>query len=186
LVPFERGAPDGRLHRQVGALRRFSTFFQKIFQETPKGGHTSGVSVVTSITTMKFTNAAYWATTSIVAFVLLSGGMASLAHRPENVEGMARLGYPAYLLTILGFWKVLGALALLAPRFPRLKEWAYAGAVFDLTGAAWSHASSGAGPAHIFWPAFFALAALASWALRPQGRIIGALLPRPGRTRISA
>jgi hypothetical protein len=53
------------------------------------------------------------------------------------------LGYPLYFVTILGFWKVLGAMALLAPRFPRLKEWAYAGTFFEMTGAAASHAMSG-------------------------------------------
>lgn len=67
-------------------------------------------------------HAAYWATTTILAFVLLSGGVASLVRRPENVRGMAELGYPAYMLTILGVWKVLGAIALLAPRFPDLRS----------------------------------------------------------------
>ena len=117
----------------------------------------------------------YWTTTSLVSFVLLSGGVASLLRRAENVQGMAELGYPAYLLTILGFWKVLGALALLAPRLPRLKEWAYAGAFFDLTGAAFSHTVSGPDPAHMIWPALFAVLALASWALRPDDRILGSL-----------
>jgi hypothetical protein len=54
----------------------------------------------------------------------------------DAVEAVVRLGYPAYFVAILGFWKVLGGIALLVPRFPRLKEWAYAGAFFDLTGAA--------------------------------------------------
>lgn len=117
----------------------------------------------------------YWTTTSLISFVLLSGGVASLLRWPENVRGMAELGYPEYMLTILGFWKVLGALALLTPRLPRLKEWAYAGAFFDLTGAAFSQAAAGPDPAHMIWPALFAVAALASWALRPPDRIIGSL-----------
>lgn len=117
----------------------------------------------------------YWTTTSLVSFVLLSGGVASLLRRPDNVEGMAELGYPAYMLTILGFWKVLGAAALLSPRLPRLKEWAYAGTLFDLTGAAFSHAVSGPDALHAIWPALFATLALASWALRPEDRVLGSL-----------
>ena len=124
----------------------------------------------------------YWATTTIVAFVLLAGGVAQLAHRPENVEGMAHLGYPLYFLTILGFWKVLGAIALLAPRFPRLKEWAYAGTFFELTGAVASHVVCGDSVDRFIWPGFFAVCAVASWALRPPSRTLGVLFPAKTRT----
>ena len=126
---------------------------------------------------MKTKEIGYWAATAILAFVLLAGGAADVAHRPETVEGMVRLGYPVYFVTILGVWKLLGGIALLAPRFPRLKEWAYAGAVFDLTGAAASHAASGDGAGHLVWPLFFAACAVASWALRPQSRTLGAIFP---------
>ena len=119
----------------------------------------------------------YWAATTIIAFVLLAGGVAQLAHRPENVEGMAHLGYPLYFSTILGFWKVLGAIALLAPCFPRLKEWAYAGAFFELTGAVASHVVCGDSVSRFIWPALFAVLAVASWALRPQSRTLGVLFP---------
>lgn len=124
---------------------------------------------------MKSKHVTYWSTTSVVAFVLLSGGVASLLERPENLRGMAELGYPAYMLAILGFWKVLGALALLAPGFPRLKEWAYAGAFFDLTGATFSHAAAGPDPAHLIWPASFAVLVMISWAARPANRTLGML-----------
>jgi hypothetical protein len=67
---------------------------------------------------------AYCATTGFLVFNILSGGLAELAQRPENGEGMMQLGYPLYFMTILGVWKVLGTIAILAPRFPRLKEWA--------------------------------------------------------------
>lgn len=129
----------------------------------------------TSTTTVR--NLGYWTSTSLVSFVLLSGGVASLLRRPDNVQGMAELGYPAYMLTILGFWKVLGAVALLSPRLPRLKEWAYAGTLFDLTGAAFSHAVSGPDPSHAVWPALFAVLALVSWSLRPADRVLGSLRP---------
>jgi uncharacterized membrane protein YphA (DoxX/SURF4 family) len=114
----------------------------------------------------------YWTTTGLLALTLLSGGAAQLMHRPDNVEGMAHLGYPTYLLTILGIWKLLGGVAVLAPRLPRLKEWAYAGVVFDLTGAAASHAASGDGIGHILAPLLLAGCALASWALRPPSRTL--------------
>ena len=90
------------------------------------------------------------------------------------------LGYPPYFLTVLGVWKVLGAIAILMPRFPRLKEWAYAGIFFDLTGAAASYAAAGdhgVSAFHILAPLFLAVLAVASWALRPESRTIGILIP---------
>jgi uncharacterized membrane protein YphA (DoxX/SURF4 family) len=119
----------------------------------------------------------YWTTTAMLAFALLSGGAAELARRADNVEGMLHLGYPLYFITIIGFWKVLGGIALLAPRFPRLKEWAYAGAFFNMTGAVASHAVCGDSVGHLIAPGFIALLTVASWALRPQSRIVGVLCP---------
>jgi len=118
----------------------------------------------------------YWVTTALVAFAIGSGGAAQLAHLPANVEGTLHLGYPVYLLTILGVWKVLGTLAVLAPGLPRLKEWAYAGIFFDLTGAVASHAACGDAVWHILAPAILAVLALASWALRPQTRMLDSLV----------
>jgi DoxX-like family len=115
-------------------------------------------------------NLGYWITTSIVALVLLGGGVASVAMLHDNVAGMARLGYPPYMLAILGVWKLLGGIVLLAPKLPRLKEWAYAGTIFDLTGAVVSNAVAGMGVAHVASPLVFAAIALASWALRPATR----------------
>jgi uncharacterized membrane protein YphA (DoxX/SURF4 family) len=80
------------------------------------------------------------------------------------------LGYPLYFIMILGVWKVLGTIALLVPGFPRLKEWAYAGIFFNMTGAAISHAVSGSAAWHILYTGFLAVLTLASWALRPQSR----------------
>src|SRR4029079_7465953 len=85
----------------------------------------------------------YWIATVLTALSFLSGGVGDLVQPASILEGMTHLGYPTYFTTILGVWKVLGAIVILAPRLPRLKEWAYAGMVFDLTGAAASHAATG-------------------------------------------
>jgi uncharacterized membrane protein YphA (DoxX/SURF4 family) len=96
--------------------------------------------------------------------------VAELVQRKENVEGMIFLGYPLYFMMILGVWKVLGTIALLVPRFPRLKEWAYAGIFFTMTGAALSHAVSGDATWHVIYTGSLAVLTVASWALRPQSR----------------
>ncbi len=120
---------------------------------------------------------AYWTTTILVAFFIGGGGVAQLARVKGTVDGFVHiLHYPAYFVTILGVWKVLGAVAILVPRFPRLKEWAYAGIFFDLTGAAASNASVGGYGAygfHIIAPLAIAGLMVVSWALRPQSRVFG-------------
>jgi uncharacterized membrane protein YphA (DoxX/SURF4 family) len=104
--------------------------------------------------------------------------MAQFHANPHGVVPV--LGYPTYFFAILGFWKVLGAIAILAPRFPRLKEWAYAGIFFDLTGAAASCAAVGGYGAygfHVIAPLILVGFTAASWALRPESRKIGILIP---------
>jgi uncharacterized membrane protein YphA (DoxX/SURF4 family) len=83
---------------------------------------------------------------------------------------ITHLGYPSYFMTVLGIWYVLAGLALLAPRFPRLKEWAYAGLVFNYTGAAASHLAVGDGVVMLVGPIVFTGLVAASWALRPSSR----------------
>ena len=119
---------------------------------------------------MRVRNIAYWVTTALTAAAFALGGVVDIARGKEVVEGMNHLGYPLYFATILGIWKVLGALAILAPRLPVLKEWAYAGIFFDLTGAAASHAFSGDGIGNIATPLIMLVVAAASWALRPPSR----------------
>ncbi|HSY38174.1 MAG TPA: DoxX family protein [Polyangia bacterium] len=115
----------------------------------------------------------YWVTTGLIAAVLLFGGAVDVAHPPSAVAFLAHLGYPAYFAILIGTWKVLGGIALLAPRWPRLKEWAYAGVFFDLTGAAISHAASGDPAPRVLVPLVMTALALASWTLRPQSRKLG-------------
>ena len=120
---------------------------------------------------MKATIAARWGITAVLVFVMFSGGVGELTHQWGTLDTASVLGYPVYFLTIIGAWKVLGSLALLAPGFPRLKEWACAGIFFNMTGAAASHALAGDwGPYafHVTVTSFFALLALALLVLRPR------------------
>jgi uncharacterized membrane protein YphA (DoxX/SURF4 family) len=114
---------------------------------------------------------AYWMTTALVVFELVLGGAWDVLRVPQVRGLIERLGYPQYFLVILGIWKLLGAVALVIPGFPRLKEWAYAGVIFDLTGAFASLLASGfieAGT--LAYPIVMTGVALASWALRPLSR----------------
>lgn len=123
---------------------------------------------------MKTKTMGYWAATGLTAAAFAAGGVMDLLRGPDVLEGMAHLGYPAYFAAIIGAWKVLGAAAILAPRMPRLKEWAYAGIAFDLTGAAISHAAVGDAAAKVVTPLVLLGLAAASWALRPAARKLGA------------
>ena len=119
---------------------------------------------------MTFRKLGYWFATGLVAFGFGASGVMNLVRAPAVVAGATHLGYPGYLATILGIWMPLAAVALIVPGFARLKEWAYAGIVFHLTGAAFSHAAAGdpfAGAA----PALVLLAlTVASYVLRPASR----------------
>ena len=95
------------------------------------------------------------------------------------MTGIAALGYPAYFVTILGTWKLLGGVAILAPRLPHVKEWAYAGIAFDLTGATFSHVAMGHPAAKAIVPLVLLGIAAASWALRPASRMLGAATGEP-------
>ena len=128
---------------------------------------------------MKTPRIAYWVTTALTAFVFLSGGVMDIIQPPDLLKGMTDLGYPAYFTTILGVWKILGGIAALAPRLPRLKEWAYAGMFFDLSGAAASHASVGDPVAKIVTPLILLGIVMASWALRPESRKLGGATAMP-------
>jgi uncharacterized membrane protein YphA (DoxX/SURF4 family) len=112
----------------------------------------------------------YWVTTAIVAAECLIGGGADLLRLDPFFPLLTRLGYPAYLATILGTAKVLAGLAVAAPRLPRLKEWAYAGILINMLGAAASYLATGGGAGDYIPPLSFAALALTSWALRPPAR----------------
>jgi uncharacterized membrane protein YphA (DoxX/SURF4 family) len=109
---------------------------------------------------------AYWLTTGLVAIAFIAPGVGNLARLPHIAADMAHLGYPPYVMSILGVWKILGAVAILVPGFPRVKEWAYAGMIFDLTGAAVSRMVVGDGVVKTIIPIAIASVVIASWALR--------------------
>ena len=114
-------------------------------------------------------NVNYWITTAILATECLVGVMGALRLQPF-LGIIEHLGYPAYFMTILGVWYVLAGVALLAPRFPSLKEWAYAGLIFNYTGAAASHLAAGDNIATLVAPSIFIVLVAASWATRPPYR----------------
>jgi len=124
---------------------------------------------------------AYWVFTALVAYEMVAGAFWDLLHIEFTRVMMDRLRYPQYFPYVTGAWKLPCAMALVAPRFPRLKEWAYAGAFFNYYGAVASHFLSGDRGA---WPIALALAlfTIASWALRPPDR----RLPAPAQTETVA
>lgn len=127
--------------------------------------------LASSVSTSRRQIIAYWVTTALVVFELALGGAWDVLRVPHVRGLIERLGYPPYFLVILGIWKLLGAVALVMPRFPRLKEWAYAGVLFDLTGAVASLWASGLADAGTMaYPIVMTGVAIASWALRPSSR----------------
>jgi uncharacterized membrane protein YphA (DoxX/SURF4 family) len=121
---------------------------------------------------------AYWVATILGPASFVIGGYLHLTRDPQVMTTLAHLGYPPYFATILGIWKTLGAIAIAAPGFPRLKEWAYAGFFFDLTGAAATRAFVGDGVVDIIAPLAFLALVAASWALQPARR-------NPGRAEVN-
>lgn len=125
---------------------------------------------------------AYWICTFVIAFEMTAGALWGLL-RIEYVRVVfAHLGYPVYLGTILGIWKVPFATVLFLPGLQRLKEWAYAGAVFNYTGAAASHflaGHAGLGSSVVWSPVILTVLTIASWALRPPARRLSAPPPSP-------
>lgn len=110
----------------------------------------------------------YWIATVWLAAGMLSGGIMQVAHVKWNVEGIVHLGYPVYFLYIIGIWKILGVIALLIPKFGLLKEWAYSGFFFAMSGAVLSHIISGDSFSLWIAPLSFLIMAGVSWYFRPE------------------
>lgn len=114
----------------------------------------------------------YWIATLWLALGMLSTGIVQLLKLKQEVAMMTHLGYPLYLLTILGIWKMLGVVTVLIPKFPLLKEWAYAGFFFSMSGAVFSHLASGDGAKEFFGPVLLLILTMVSWYFRPVDRKI--------------
>lgn len=119
----------------------------------------------------------YWIATVWLALGMFATGIQQLLHMkvegaiaPPGAEGIVHLGYPVYFLTILGFWKILGVAALLIPKFPLLKEWAYAGFFFIMTGAAFSHIAIGDPVVELVPSLLLLTLTVVSWYFRPESR----------------
>lgn len=114
----------------------------------------------------------YWITTVLTGANYLFAGVLYVMAGPDIQEGMGKLGYPIYFVQLLGVWKFLGGIAILAPKFPRIKEWAYAGMFFNLTAASFSSGYTGQPINDVVAPLIFLILVMASWYLRPTSRRI--------------
>ena len=117
----------------------------------------------------------YWIATAWLALGMVSTGAVQLLQQKAGaggVDSVKHLGYPIYLLTILGIWKFLGVVAVLIPKFPLLKEWAYAGFFFTMSGAIFSHLANGDEAKELFGPTLLLILTVVSWYFRPADRKI--------------
>ena len=117
--------------------------------------------------------AIYWTATGLMSVGMLGSGLAQIAHAKEMVDLVVPLGYPLYILYIIGVWKILGVTAILVPGFKLLKEWAYAGFFFVMTGALISHLASGDYSIKgMIGPFMQTIFIILSWYFRPANRKI--------------
>jgi uncharacterized membrane protein YphA (DoxX/SURF4 family) len=114
----------------------------------------------------------YWITTIWLSVGMVSTGIVQIIKLKEEVDMMTKLGYPLYFLTIIGVWKILGVIAVLIPKFPLVKEWAYAGFFFAMSGAVFSHLAAGDGAKEFFGPVLLLILTVLSWYFRPADRKI--------------
>ncbi|GGM89489.1 hypothetical protein GCM10010967_22870 [Dyadobacter beijingensis] len=112
----------------------------------------------------------YWIFTAWLALGMTSTGIVQIMKMKEEVAMFAHLGYPDYLLTIIGVWKILGVIAVLIPGFPLLKEWTYAGFFFCMSGAIVSHLALGDPIGQVAPPLLLLVLTGISWYFRPAGR----------------
>ncbi len=113
----------------------------------------------------------YWVATLWLCLGMASTGVVQIVRLEDEVNKTVNgLGYPVYFLIILGTWKMLGVVAMLIPKTPLLKEWAYAGFIFAMTGAIFSHIASGSAGAEFFGPGLLIVLTIVSWYFRPADR----------------
>ena len=116
----------------------------------------------------------YWIATIWLSLGMLSTGTVQIlklkGDGPGSVDSMTHLGYPVYFVTLLGIAKILGVIALLIPKFPLLKEWAYAGFFFMMSGAVFTHIAAGNSISEIFPSLLLLVLTVVSWYFRPVER----------------
>ncbi len=117
----------------------------------------------------------YWVATIWLSLGMLSTGIVQIIQMDEEVQKMATLGYSSNFLTIIGIWKIAGVVAVLIPKFPLVKEWAYAGFFFLMTGAIFSHLAVGDAAVEYFGPSLLLFLTIISWFYRPAERKISNL-----------
>ena len=117
----------------------------------------------------------YWIATGWLALGMTSTAIVQLIHMKEEADMITHLGYPIYFMTILGVWKILGVVAVLVPKFPLVKEWAYAGFFFAMSGAVFSHLACGDGAKEFFGPTLLIILTVVSWYFRPSDRRLSAV-----------
>ncbi|MCE3294410.1 MAG: DoxX-like family protein [Crocinitomicaceae bacterium] len=117
----------------------------------------------------------YWIATIWLSLGMVSSGIVQLIHLKEEAEMIDHLGYPPYFMTILGVWKMLGVIVILIPKLPLLKEWAYAGFFFTMSGAVISHLAVGDEAKELFGPVLSLILVVLSWYFRPPSRKISSL-----------
>lgn len=120
----------------------------------------------------KRNNIIYWVSTLWLALGMMSTGIVQIIKMEEEVANFTHLGFPLYLMPYLGIWKILGVAAVLVPKLPLLKEWAYAGFFFAMSGAVFAHLVVGDATQEIFGPGLLLLLTIVSWYFRPVGRKI--------------
>lgn len=112
----------------------------------------------------------YWVATLWLALGMTSTGIVQIIRMDEEVELMTRLGYPNYFMTIIGVWKIFGVITVLIPKFPLVKEWAYAGFFFAMSGAIISHFAVADAAIEYFGPTLLLVLTVVSWYFRPADR----------------
>lgn len=120
--------------------------------------------------TTKTTKIIYWIATIWLSLGMVATGIVQVLKVKDEVTMFTHLGYPTYLLTILGVWKILGVISVLIPKFPIVKEWAYAGFFFTMSGAIFSHLAIGDGSKEFFGPTLLLILTVVSWYFRPADR----------------
>ena len=112
---------------------------------------------------MKSTKIIYWIFTVLLSVLMFFSSIPGMLKQPEALKFMSDLGYPPYFAMFIGVAKILGVIAILIPGYPRIKEWAYAGLVFDLTGATYSQIAAGLPPGGLIFMAISFILAFGSY-----------------------